>query len=204
MILVLCGKSGSGKDTILKELVKDGFTPIVTTTTRPMRQSEKQGVEYNFVNNDKFFKMLQDGEFLETRQFHTVNCGKSDIWYYGTTVSSIDNTKNNVMVLDLNGTKVLTDYFGKQNCYVVYIDVMDEVRTIRAKRRKPFDECEWHRRMIADDEDFTEDKIASVANVTINNNFDNVSYAVENIERLFNVYRKAHSSFLGGYDNDKL
>ena len=199
MILVLCGKSGSGKDTILKELVKDGFTPIVTTTTRPMRQGEEQGVEYNFVTNDKFFKMLQDGEFLETRQFHTFNSEKSDIWYYGTTVSNIDNTENNVIVLDINGTRVLTDYFGKQNCYVVYIDVMDEVRTIRAKRRKSFDQCEWNRRMITDDEDFTEDKIASVANVTINNNFDNVSYAVENIERLFWEYKKSHSSFLGKY-----
>jgi guanylate kinase len=48
MFLILCGKSGSGKDKILNELVnKHNYESIVSYTTRPMRDGEMEGREYN-------------------------------------------------------------------------------------------------------------------------------------------------------------
>lgn len=190
MILVLCGKSASGKDTIMKELLKKGFNPIITTTTRPMRYGEKQGVDYNFVTNEEFFSKLQTGEFIETRQFHTTVNGKDDIWYYGTSVKNIDNTLNNVIVLDLSGTESLISYFGTQSVYVVYIDVSDEIRTFRAKRRKSFDQTEWDRRMITDTEDFSESRLKKDVNAFVYNDSDNLQYSVECVINYFNDWVK--------------
>ena len=50
-IVYLMGKSSSGKDTIFKELMKEGtmdLRTIVPYTTRPIRAGEENGVEYFF------------------------------------------------------------------------------------------------------------------------------------------------------------
>ena len=43
-MIVLCGKTASGKDTIMKLLVTTGFKPVVRYTTRPIRPGEIDGV----------------------------------------------------------------------------------------------------------------------------------------------------------------
>lgn len=53
-MIILCGKSGSGKDTVGKELVDMGYKRVVTYTTRPMRPGELDGHQYHFVSVDKF------------------------------------------------------------------------------------------------------------------------------------------------------
>ena len=67
MYLILCGKSGSGKDTILKRLCKRGFTPIVSLTSRPIREGETNGVEYNFVSRELFESLIRDKKLIEYR-----------------------------------------------------------------------------------------------------------------------------------------
>ena len=50
-MLILIGKTASGKDTILNQLVKKhGYKKIVTYTSRPMRKGEKQDVTYHFIS----------------------------------------------------------------------------------------------------------------------------------------------------------
>ena len=59
MLLIICGKSGSGKDALLKRLVQHyGFCPIISTTSRPPRFGEMNGVEYNFVSKEKFLELI--------------------------------------------------------------------------------------------------------------------------------------------------
>ena len=57
-MLVLLGKSCSGKSTIQKELVRLGVTPILEYTTRPPRENEKEGKQYHFVTERKFWDMI--------------------------------------------------------------------------------------------------------------------------------------------------
>ena len=54
-IFYLMGKSASGKDTIYKRLLKEcpKLHPVVLYTTRPMRDGERQGTEYYFVNQEQ-------------------------------------------------------------------------------------------------------------------------------------------------------
>ncbi len=66
-MLVLSSPSGAGKSTISKELLNrdPSVSMSVSVTTRPMRPGETEGVEYYFVDQDKFDGMLKAGEFLE-------------------------------------------------------------------------------------------------------------------------------------------
>ena len=53
-IFYMMGKSSSGKDTVYKEIRKElpELKTLTLYTTRPMREGEKDGVEYYFVSNE--------------------------------------------------------------------------------------------------------------------------------------------------------
>ena len=87
-IFYIIGKSSSGKDTIYKELLKKlDLRPIVLYTTRPMRENEIQGREYNFTDFENFYKMKSAGKVIEERIYNTVY-GE---WAYFTAEGSINS-----------------------------------------------------------------------------------------------------------------
>ena len=171
MYLILCGKSGSGKDTILKRLCKRGFTPIVSLTSRPIREGETNGVEYNFVSRELFESLIRDDKLIEYRTYNTQVGWEPDTWYYGLEKTAVDLENDYVVILDINGAKSFMDYYGQDNCMCIYIDVLDGIRTGRAKQRGSFDETEWNRRMEADAKDFAMEKRIGVVDKSIGNNF---------------------------------
>jgi len=67
LLIVLSGPSGAGKDTILSRMEKSGYPIefITTVTTRPRRAKEKNSVDYHFVSEEIFQKMLKKNELLE-------------------------------------------------------------------------------------------------------------------------------------------
>ncbi len=67
LLIVISGPSGVGKDSVLQRMKARGlpFHFIVTATTRPQRQGEINGVDYLFVNPDRFAEMIEKGELLE-------------------------------------------------------------------------------------------------------------------------------------------
>ena len=54
-IVVLCGKSSSGKDTLASYFKTQGYKFIISHTTRPMRENESEENPYYFIS-DKDFK----------------------------------------------------------------------------------------------------------------------------------------------------
>ena len=69
-LFVLMGKSATGKDTIYKRLLEDkriSLRSIVPYTTRPIRQEEKEGVEYHFVSHERFEEMKLEELVIESR-----------------------------------------------------------------------------------------------------------------------------------------
>ncbi len=67
ILVVLSGPSGVGKDTTLA-LMKQRDLPfhfVVTTTTRPRRPAEVDGVDYHFVSVGEFAEMIDANELLE-------------------------------------------------------------------------------------------------------------------------------------------
>ncbi|MFH1762912.1 MAG: guanylate kinase [Gemmatimonadota bacterium] len=81
--VVLSAPSGAGKTTIARALVdrEDDFAFSVSATTRPPRKSEVQGVDYWFISEAEFLKLVEGGEFAEWARVH------GD--YYGTPMKSL-------------------------------------------------------------------------------------------------------------------
>lgn len=186
MFLILCGKSASGKDTIAKRLCRRGFFQLLSYTSRPMRDCEKDFVDYVFLTKKDFERRISEGKFIEYRSYKTLVDGKEDIWYYGTPKHNIDDMltagKDFVIVLDLDGAKAFMDYYGRENCLCCFIGSDKKTRTERAKKRAGFDQTEWDRRLEADDLAFNEDRLMELTDIAIlNGPFNNISQAVSKI-----------------------
>ena len=67
VLIILSGFAGSGKGTIIKELLTryDNYALSVSATTRAPREGEVEGVSYFFKTEEQFKKMIADGELLE-------------------------------------------------------------------------------------------------------------------------------------------
>jgi len=81
-LIVLAGPSGAGKTTLAHHLVEkfDSAAFSVSTTTRPLRGSEIEGVDYFFAGREKFLKMVENGYFLEYAEVHGHLYGTSGDW----------------------------------------------------------------------------------------------------------------------------
>lgn len=77
LLIVVSGPAGSGKGTVLKELLEDDdYRYSVSATTRAPRPGEVAGVSYHYLTREEFERRLQEGAMLE----YTEYCGN----YYGT------------------------------------------------------------------------------------------------------------------------
>jgi guanylate kinase len=71
-LFVVSAPSGSGKTTLVRRLLSsiDGMRFSVSYTTRPLRGSERDGVDYHFVSESEFRRRIAAGEFLEWAEVH--------------------------------------------------------------------------------------------------------------------------------------
>ena len=78
MLVILSGVSGSGKDTIKKELIKrmKNVVSLPSYTSRSPREGEEEGVQYHFISKEEFEEKIKNDEFYEY-DLHHEN-------YYGT------------------------------------------------------------------------------------------------------------------------
>ncbi|MBQ9585188.1 MAG: guanylate kinase [Muribaculaceae bacterium] len=113
-LIVISAPSGTGKSTIIGELMKDESLKLefsISATTRPPRGSEQHGVEYYFLSLDDFRQRINNDEFAE---YHEVYEGR----YYGTLKSEIKritNKGNNVVLdLDVLGGVDVKKMYGKK------------------------------------------------------------------------------------------
>lgn len=160
------GKSSTGKDTIAKELLKDqslNLKTIIMYTTRPIRDNENDGSEYYFINDDKLNAFIHSNKVIELRTYNTVK----GLWSYATVDDGqVDLEKDHYLLIGtLEAYINLSKYFGKENIVPLYIIVDDGIRLERALRRERKqsnpDYEEMCRRFIADNKDFSEDKLNS-------------------------------------------
>ena len=89
-MILLMGKTCSGKDTILNKIVKLGYKKLVAYTTRPMRPGEVEGMNYRYVSTEDFLLKEANGFFAETTSY---NVSIGDIWYYGSAIEDYDKDK---------------------------------------------------------------------------------------------------------------
>jgi guanylate kinase len=77
VLTVLSGPSGVGKDSVLHRVFEldPTLTYSVSYTTRPPRPGEVDGVDYSFVGDPEFDRLIQDGALLEWAHVHTHRSG---------------------------------------------------------------------------------------------------------------------------------
>jgi guanylate kinase len=109
-LLVVSGPSGCGKSSLLRELIKgdDSIHFSVSTTTRQIRGSEVQGVDYYYVSKDEFQRDIEQNNFLEWAIVHNN--------YYGTNLKpiykSLESGKLVVFDIDVQGYQIIKDRFS--------------------------------------------------------------------------------------------
>ena len=184
-IYYVMGKSSSGKDTIYKKLMKayPRFRTIVPYTTRPIREGERDGVEYFFVDGERLREMQEAGQVIEVRSYDT-KCG---IWTYFTADDgqiSLE-THDYLVIGTLVSYQVLREYFGEEKMAPVYIEVEDGLRLARAvereRRQAEPKYAELCRRFLADAEDFSEENLAraGISRRFVNNDLDECLSEIE-------------------------
>lgn len=146
-MLILCGKTASGKDTIQKQLILEGMKSVVSYTTRPPREGEVDGVTYHYINNEEFLEKKETGFFAESTSY---NVASGETWYYGSAVE--DLTDDKVVILNPEGLKEIKK-IKELNPKVFYILADEETIWNRLRLRGDNSE-EARRRLNADDEDF--------------------------------------------------
>ena len=108
LMLVLSSPSGAGKTTLSKKIQQsdNSFKISVSHTTRKARPNEVDGVDYHFIKEEEFKKLLKEDFFYE----HSIIFGN----YYGTSKSSVNEIiKDNYNVLfdiDWKGAQQLSRY----------------------------------------------------------------------------------------------
>lgn len=164
-IVLIMGKSASGKDRIYRELSEDkalGLNKITMYTTRPLRSGEAEGREYHFVDDDTAKRLENENKIIEIRCYDTV----FGVWKYFTADDGqidLASGKRYIVIGTLEAYDKFCEYYGNEHIMPIYIEVDDGVRLIRAVKREMEQENphyeELCRRFLADAKDFSEENI---------------------------------------------
>lgn len=174
-IVALMGEAGSGKDTILHRIMEkypSYFNEIISCTTRPPRQGEKEGVNYHFLSVEDFIRKILNGDMLEATEFNG--------WHYGTDSQSLTIDKINIGVFNPEGVRCLQEDENIE-LYVFYVRAAGKQRLLRQLNREENpDVDEIIRRYKADTEDFS--FLNDIKYITLQNNtLDDIDIAVDTI-----------------------
>lgn len=162
-MILICGKTGTGKTEIQGQLVKMGYERIVTYTTRPKRKGEINGIHYHFVSNAEFQFLENDGFFVNSVLYNTAY----GVAKYGTALSDLqDDNWNKVLIVNPNELRAIQQVDGINSMVFLLKTEEDIVRDRLLKRGDSISEIE--RRIEADKKDF--DGIEDIVDSIVWNN----------------------------------
>lgn len=181
MLITVSGPSGSGKGTVLGELIKkrDDVKISVSMTTRQKRNGEVDAVNYYFVAKDYFEKKISEGSMLEYAQY----AGN----YYGTPKEPVDEMlkagKAVILEIDVQGADKIKEIYPD----VIRIFIMPPSASVLERRLRgrntEDEETINHRLVIAKGEM----KMASEYDFIVVN--DELDSAVKDVETIIDAER---------------
>ncbi len=110
-IVIISGPSGCGKSSLISEILKEekNIYFSLSSTTRNIREGEKEGVNYFYISKEQFEEEIKEGLFLEWAQVH----GN----YYGTSLKPIyqalQEKKLVILDIDVQGHEIVKKKFEK-------------------------------------------------------------------------------------------
>ena len=113
-IIILTSPSGGGKTSVKSRLMaalNKELSFSVSATTRKIRGNEQEGVDYHFINEEVFKKLIENKSFVEWEMVYPG-------LYYGTTVQEMkriwDEGKVPVLDIDVKGAINVKNQFGSK------------------------------------------------------------------------------------------
>lgn len=202
-IFAIAGKACAGKDTLIKKLTKElDYKVALSFTTRPRRDGETQGVEYNFISDKDFWKLYYSKKLAEFTSYEVAN---GETWYYGLTKEELEKDEYVLVIVNPDGARQLRKIYGSK-LEIIYITANNKERIKRYLDRDTSDNiAECYRRFLADEEDFEDFEYDYKVDNTI---FDEAYYnlityiriksANEILKNVQEQFKKNPMKFLGG------
>ena len=190
-IIAIMGSAGSGKDSFLNAIFKNKLIPnakpIISCTTRPIREHEQDGVNYHYLTNEEFAEQVVNGDMLEATIFNN--------WCYGTSLKNLDINSLNIGVFNPEGVEILQNN-EKVNLQIIYIIADDKVRLLRQLNREEHPDCdEIIRRYGTDKKDFNDIRIKNISpDFIVENNGE------KDIDTIVKSFFEEHPNILGKLD----
>ena len=126
MLFVLSAPSGTGKTTVVSNLLKEveRLRRVITATTRAKREGEVEGVDYIFLTVEEFERAIAEGKFLEYAKVY----GN----YYGTPKDQVlkneEEGYDSILVIDVQGAKTVKSNYPESVLIFVLPPSMEELK----------------------------------------------------------------------------
>ncbi|HEU4916903.1 MAG TPA: guanylate kinase [Acidimicrobiia bacterium] len=175
-LLVVSGPSGSGKSSIVRELIERlGLEFSVSATTRLPRPGERHGVHYNFISRRDFEAMIENDELLEWAIYNNR--------YYGTPAAPIEETledrRDILLEIEIQGARQVRERKPDAIMYFIAPPSLEELEKRLRRRGDTSDEDIEDRLEIAESEIAEAPELFD--HIIIN---DNLDQAVSELEGL--------------------
>ncbi len=175
-LLVVSGPSGSGKSSIVRELIERlGLEFSVSATTRLPRPGERHGVHYNFISRRDFEAMIENDELLEWAIYNNR--------YYGTPAAPIEETledrRDILLEIEIQGARQVRERRPDAIMYFIAPPSLEELEKRLRRRGDTSDEDIEDRLEIAESEIAEAPELFD--HIIIN---DNLDQAVSELEGL--------------------
>lgn len=145
-VLVISGPTGVGENTLVSEIRKKFpvFKQLTTATTRKPRFGEEDKVTYYFMDNERFFKEIKNGNIPEYQ-----NSRDKDI-YYGTYLPDLEKKlaqgDNIIVTPDITGTRFFKEKYNATTIFIMP-DSMENLKKRHIKRTPDISEEELNERL---------------------------------------------------------
>ena len=187
IMLILSSPSGAGKTTITKKIQQkyQSFKISVSHTTRKPRPNEVNGVDYNFISQEEFERLINQGKFYEYAKIFDN--------YYGTLKKTVDDLiviNDIIFDIDWQGTKQLSQFDNLRLIKIYLIPPNKDELKRRLIKRNLDSEIEVEKRFKAFDEDVKHWKDYDY--VLINENLEN---CYKQIEKIISLHKKLEFNY---------
>lgn len=124
-LVTITAPTCSGKSHLLEEMMKNGFDRIVSTTDRPARDGEIEGVHYYFISTERSKEIEASGEFAELVTYNGTRYGvtKAEM------LLKMSGTKPPIVILEPQGIEAYRKYCGANGyvMFTIYVSTQESV-----------------------------------------------------------------------------
>lgn len=183
LLVVLSGPSGAGKDSILRRLkeLRPSLYRVVTATTRPRRQDERDGIDYHFLSPERFEGMIAEGEFLEHARVYN--------HWYGVPKAQVRDALNKgqdvALRIDVQGAATIRKV-APQGVFIFIAPPSQEELEKRLRERRTESAADLALRLKIAEEEM---KQLSLFDYLVVNHRDRMDEAVEQIQAILEAER---------------